>query len=60
MYEKLKAVEEEVPIYSRKFTSLPHYELREVFERGSNPFNPDAETWRPDYRVVGQPSSGVC
>ena len=31
-----------------------------MFERGSKPFNSDAEPRRPDYRVVDQPSSGVC
>ena len=60
MYENFKAVEEEVPDHPRKFTPPPHVEPREVFERGSKPFNSDAEPRRPDYRVVDQPSSGVC
>ena len=31
-----------------------------MFEGGSKPSISDAEPRRPDYRVVDQPSSGVC
>ena len=59
MYENFKAVEEAAPDHPRKFTPPPHVEPREVFERGSKPFNSDAEPRRPNYRVVDQPSSGM-
>ena len=48
-----------LPYHPRKFTPLPHVEPREVFERVSNPLNPDAKPWRLDYRVADQRSSGL-
>ena len=56
----LKPLKKKYPIIRESFTPLPHVEPHEVFERGSKPFNSDAEPRRPDYRVVDQPSSGVC
>ena len=60
MYEEFNAIEEKVPDHPRKFTPLPRVEPHEAFERSSKPLNPDAEPWRPDYRVVDRQSSGVC
>ena len=59
VYEEFNAVEEEVPDHPRKFTPLPHVQPREVFETATNPLNPDAKPWRPDYGIVDQRSCGV-
>ena len=59
VYEEFNAVEEGVPDHPRKFTPLPHVEPREVFETATNPLNPDAKPWRPDYGIVDQRSSSV-
>ena len=58
VYEEFNVVEE-VCDHPRKFTPLPHVWPRGVFDKVSQPLNPDAKPWCPDNLVVYQRSSDV-